>query len=136
MFSIFSMCSVFLIAFGALFLAAKCSTINHLRSNSNRISLKPLPILPFTQQILRQPIPENLWLYPTFFAICSIWALFYVTIKSLDTKQWTKNLWAIVKRLFLLYFSHNIPRDCSYYIFIFMCLYQLLEIVYRIEKEY
>ena len=40
-----------------LFLAAKCSTINHLRSNrlSNRVSLKPFAFLPFTQKIFIFP---------------------------------------------------------------------------------
>ena len=59
----------FLLFQSQTFLAAKCSSINHLEERgSNRgrevvtegECLKPLAFLPSTQKIFRQPIPENL----------------------------------------------------------------------------
>ena len=58
------LCSFFLY----IFLAAKCSFYKPLDEKQREGWRESEAFLPFTQNILRQPVPENLWPYSAFFA--------------------------------------------------------------------
>ena len=59
--------------------------------------------LPFTQNIFRQPIPENLWLHPTFFADAPMKFFFNLALLPLqhfwDTQY--KIFFSLIKKIFL-----------------------------------
>ena len=60
----------YLILFIYLFLFFGCNMQHSkpLGEDRKEGSQKLIAFLPFTQKIFKQPIPENLWHYPTFFA--------------------------------------------------------------------